>query len=135
MNYDEKMVQHYKRTLRQGGMGGGFSQTICPTTYDKPCRLCTLSYEILRDRANQGTKLRDRAYELNQKHKYYSNVIFPGINPSQVVVFEYGDKIFGKFIGYQMDPNSDYKDWTHPADGRNVFIKKTNCIRRCIVAN
>lgn len=124
MNYEEKMKDHYKRTLRMGGGDGGFSQIICPSTYDKPCRLCTSCYEILKDRSNQGTKLREKAYSLNQKHRYYSNVIFPGVNPSQVAVLEYGDKIFGKLIGFQMDPNSDYKDWTHPVEGRNIFIKK-----------
>jgi len=125
MDFEKKLLDSYKRTLNQGG--GGNAPIVCPTTYEKPCKLCTLAHEILKDRSLKGTKLSQKALELNQKHKYYSNVIFPAVNPSQVVVFEYGDKIFKKLIGFHMDPTgqAELKIFMDPMKGRNLFIKKT----------
>jgi len=124
MDYDKKLMDTYKRVLKQGG---GIPPVICPTTFDKPCKLCELAFEILKDRSLKGTKLYEKAQNLNQKHKYYSNIIFPAINPSQVVVFEYGDKIFKKLAGFHMDPTgqAELKVFMDPMKGRNLFVKKT----------
>lgn len=123
MDYERKLIEAYQRVLRQGGSP---SFVICPTTYDKPCKLCSMCYEILKDRSLRGTPLAEKALSINQKHKYYSNIIFPAVNPSQVVVFEYGDKIFRKLSGFLMDPTgqAELKVFTDPIKGRNLFIKK-----------
>jgi len=97
---------------------------ICPGTYEKPCRLCDLCKTILFKRDNEGTPIRQKATDLNRKKSYYSNVIFP-TNPSEIVVFQYGDTIWKDLMLFLMSPTSEIQDFLDPRKGRNIVITKT----------
>jgi hypothetical protein len=102
----------------------GSMPIVCPTTFNKPCRLCDLAKTILFKKDNEGTPLRQKASELNRKKSYYSNVIFP-TNPSEIVVFQYGDKIWKELMLWSMGPASEIRDWLDPKVGRNAIVTKT----------
>lgn len=97
---------------------------ICPTTFNKPCRLCDLAKTILFRKDNEGTPIRQKASELNRKKSYYSNVIFP-TNPSEIVIFQYGETVWKELMLFSMAPGSEVRDWLDPRTGRNVIVTKT----------
>jgi len=98
---------------------------VCPAVFKKPCRLCELCRQTFK--SAKGTPLEEKASNYYRKFRYYSNILFPAINPSEVVVFEYGKKILEKLMGYHMDPNSEYKGFLDPRTGRNlVLIRRVN---------
>jgi hypothetical protein len=124
-NYDAEMSKLYNEMVKSQGEGGEKTvPIICPTTFNKPCRLCDLSKTILFKKDNEGTPVRQKASELNRKKSYYSNVIFP-TNPSEIVIFQYGDTIWKELMLWSMGPASEVRDWLDPRVGRNVIITKT----------
>jgi hypothetical protein len=123
--YDQEMQKMYNELVKaQSDSDKTSLPIICPTTYNKPCRLCDLCKNILFKRDNEGTPVRAKAGELNRKHSYYSNVIFP-TNPSEIIPFQYGTTIWKDLMLFQMSPTSEIKDWLDPRTGRNVIITKT----------
>ena len=123
--YEQEMAKLYGELVKSKGEGGaGVAPIVCPTTFNKPCRLCDLSKAILFKKDNEGTPIRAKASELNRKKSYYSNVIFP-TNPSEIVVFQYGDTIWKELMLWSMGPASEIRDWLDPKTGRNVIITKT----------
>lgn len=127
-NYMDEMKEMYARTL-QTGEGKKFSRIICPHTYDtketkKSCKLCDLCKEVIFDRSKpKNDPLKETAKRLSFRKKYYSNVLFIA-KPDEVVLLEYGDKIFNKLIAAQMDDLSEWKNFMHPTQGRNLYITK-----------
>lgn len=121
-DYEHQMLELYQKSAgtKEDGMISGL---ICPTYYKEKCGLCTMCMEILFDRSNEGTPIQEKARDVNMKKTYYSNIIFPA-NPNDIVVFAYGDKIFKRLLRMQMDPQSDYKFFFHPEQGRNMFVDK-----------
>ena len=120
--YEEEMKTLYLKSIGEGK--DLFKGIVCPRTLGEPCKLCELCKEILFNRSiPKGDPLRVRASSLNAKFRYYSNVIFLA-NPREVVIFEYGEKIFRQLIAGQMNPVSEWKDFMHPVSGRNLFITK-----------
>ncbi len=97
---------------------------ICPGTFLHPCRLCDLAKTILFKRDNKDTPIRKQAGDLNRKKSYYSNTIFP-TNPSEIVVFQYGETIWKELMLFQMSPTSEIQDFLDPKKGRNIVITKT----------
>jgi hypothetical protein len=77
---------------------------------------------INRDTPKNDPK-KEKARNVNSKRKYYSNIIILS-QPSEVLVLEYGDKIFNQLIAGQMDDLSEWKNFMHPAQGRNLYITK-----------
>jgi hypothetical protein len=123
--YDAEMQKLYNELVKNRSEDGQINLPIvCPTTFNKPCRLCDLAKNILFKKDNEGTPIRAKASELNRKKSYYSNVIFP-TNPSEIVVFQYGDKVWKELMLWSMGPASEVKDWLDPKTGRNVIITKT----------
>jgi len=123
--YEQEMQKLYNELMKNKGEGGETNPPIvCPSTFDKPCRLCDLAKTILFKKDNEGTPIRQKASELNRKQSYYSNVLFP-TNPSEIVVFQYGHSIWKELMLFQMGPGSEVADWLHPQTGRNVIITKT----------
>lgn len=122
--YEKEMLDLYNRSLKQG-KEDQFSAIFCPTNYGEPCILCDMCKEILFDkRTYDKTPAQEKARELNRKNHYFSNIIFIA-NPMDIVLFDYGEKyIFNKLLGYQMDPDSDHKDFFHPIRGKNITITK-----------
>jgi hypothetical protein len=124
-DYVKEMQEHWARINKQSG-GETFAPVICPGTWKRECKLCELSKKILFDKKNypEGHTLRTKARELNRKNTYYSNIILVS-SPLEIVVFEYGDKIFKRLLRFQMDPEfGDYKDFMHPMNGYNMLIDK-----------
>ena len=123
--YEKQMLDLYKKSLKQDG--DNFKGIVCPTTYgeDKECPLCDMCKEILFDKSIQKEDpLRERASNMNRKKRFYSNAYFVS-NPSEVVVLEYGDKIFNQLLAGQMDQLSEWKNFFDPKDGCNLFVSKT----------
>lgn len=124
-NYDAEMSKLYNEMVKSQGEGGEKTAPIvCPTTFNKPCRLCDLAKNILFKKDNEGTPIRLKASDLNRKKSYYSNVIFP-TNPSEIVIFQYGDTVWKELMLWSMGPASEIRDWLDPRVGRNVIITKT----------
>jgi hypothetical protein len=122
--YEQEMVELYRKSLRQGNEPR-FSSVFCYGNFGKQCILCELCKEILFDkRTYEGTPTQTRARDLNRKSHYFSNIIFIA-NPSDIVVFDYGEKyIFNKLLSYQVGPDSDHKNFFHPVMGKNIVITK-----------
>ncbi len=123
--YEREMMDFYKKSTNEG-KGEMYKGHLCPTTYKKECRLCDLCKEVLIDKKRhpEGDPIRERASSLNRKERYYSNIIFLS-NPSEVVVIEYGVKLFNQLIAGQMDPLSQWKFFFDPKNGRNLRLTKT----------
>lgn len=123
-DYERQMMDLYKKSLKDGD---NFKGIVCPTTYgeDKECPLCDMCKEVLFDKSIQKEDpLRERASNMNRKKRFYSNAYFIS-NPSDVVVLEYGDKIFNQLLAGQMDQLSEWKNFFDPRDGCNLFVSKT----------
>lgn len=119
--YEREMLELYKKSL---GEKQDFHGIVCPGTYKKPCRLCELCKEVLFDRnIPKEAPLRKRASSLNAKQHYFSNVVFLA-DPSQIVVLEYGDKIFKQLLAMQMNPDQGFMDFWHPISGRWLIIER-----------
>ncbi len=120
--YEKEMMDLYKRSL---GERQEFKGIVCPSIYKKPCRLCELCKEVLFNRAiPKGDPRRERASSLNSKFRYYSNVMFM-TDTTEVVILEYGDKIFKQLLAMQMDEvNNTWKDFFNPIVGRNLVIER-----------
>ena len=124
--YLEEMKRLYEKTLQSGKTSTG---VICPKSFDSAdkkndCRLCELCKNILINRDTpKNDPLKDKARNVNAKKKFYSNIILLA-NPVEVVVLEYGEKIFNKLIAGQMDELSEWKNFMHPAQGRNLYVTK-----------
>jgi hypothetical protein len=124
--YLQEMKDLYNRTLQTGNKISGI---VCPHSYDTrdkkgDCRLCELCKTILINRDTpKNDPLKEKARNVNSKKKFYSNIILLA-NPSEVVVLEYGEKIFNKLIAGQMDELSEWKNFMHPAQGRNLYVTK-----------
>jgi len=138
MKYDEdpymrEMQELYKRQVdRESTYSRG---VVCPSTYDTPgeakhpCKLCDLCKEILFDRSmSREDPIRKRASAFNQKQRYYSNIVFIS-NPGEIVVLEYGKKLFDQLLAGQMG-DSEWKNFMHPTEGRNLFITKIQGMTR-----
>lgn len=127
-NYLDEMKEIYRRSLQQGSTPK-FSRVICPRTYDtretkNTCRLCDLVRDTIFDRSKpKDDPIKAVAKRYSAKKKYYSNIIFVA-KPDEVHLLEYGDKIFNKLIALQADELSEYKNFMHPAQGRNIYISK-----------
>uniref|UniRef100_A0A6M3IUY1 Uncharacterized protein n=1 Tax=viral metagenome TaxID=1070528 RepID=A0A6M3IUY1_9ZZZZ len=119
--YEKEMMDLYKKSL---GEKQDFHGIVCPGSQKKPCRLCDLCKEILFDRSiPKEAPLRKRASSLNAKQHYFSNVVFLA-DPSTVIVFEYGDKIFKQLLAMQMNADQGFKDFWHPIVGRWMIIER-----------
>jgi hypothetical protein len=124
-DYMKEMEEHWKRINKQGG-DDTYHTVTCPSTWGRPCKLCDLAKAILFNKKDYPEEhpLRKKARELNRKNLYYSNIILLQ-SPFDIVVFEYGDKIFKRLLRFQMDPEfGDYKDFMHPVNGFNMIIDK-----------
>lgn len=127
--YLKEMQEIYERSLNQGRDKKKFSRVTCPHTYDtattkNSCVLCDLCKETIWDRSkpkDDPIKLMARKYSF--KKKYYSNILFAS-KPDEIIILEYGDKIFNKLIAAQMDKISEWKNFMHPTQGRNLYITK-----------
>jgi len=121
----QEMIDRYNRSLKNTTDGPKMSAIVCPKHYgkDKLCMLCDLTFAYFRAKLGKEHFLRPKALGLNRKISYYSNVIFPQ-NPSDVVVFQYGEELFKLLFGYAMDKASEYVGYMHPKTGRNFVIKK-----------
>jgi len=122
--HEREMVEKYRKSMQGDAGGSKISSIVCPHFYQKNCPVCDLTYAYYQARLGKEHYLRQKAHDLNRKMRYYSNVIFPA-NPSEVVLFEYGDVIFKMLFGFFNDPKSEYKGYTDPYQGRNCVIKKT----------
>lgn len=119
--YEREMLELYKKSL---GEKTNFTGIVCPGTYKKPCRLCDLCKEVLFNKGiPKEAPLRKRASSLNAKQHYFSNIIFLA-DPSTVVCFEYGDKIFKQLLAMQMNADQGFKDFWHPITGRWLIIER-----------
>jgi len=124
-DYMKEMEEHWKRINKQTG-GESFAPIVCPGTWKRECKLCEAAKKILFDKKNfpEGHATRTRARELNRKNTYYSNIVLVS-SPLEIIIFEYGDKIFKRLLRFQMDPEfGDYKDFMHPTNGYNMLIDK-----------
>lgn len=118
------MMEKYQKSLEGAMNKPKISSIVCPQHYEKDCPVCNLTYAYYKARLGKEHFLRQKAHDLNRKIRYYSNVIFPS-NPSEVVLFEYGDMIWKMLFGFFNDPGSEYKGFTDRYTGRNCVIKKT----------
>lgn len=124
-DYEREMLDLYKKSLKNDQEN--FKGIVCPTTYgeDKECPLCEMCKEVLWDKTiAKEDPLRERASNMNRKKRFYSNIYFAS-NPTEVVVFEYGDKIFNQLLAGQMDELSEWKNFFDPKNGCNLLISKT----------
>lgn len=121
--HEQEMQNKYKKGADSGG-GAKITSIVCPHYYDQPCKVCDLTYGYYQLRLGKEHYLRQKAHDLNRKIRYYSNVLFPA-NPSEVVLFEYGDVIHRMLYSFFSDDDSEYKGFTDPVNGRNCVIKKT----------
>ena len=122
-DFERKLMDMYKKEMGQKtGEGSG---QVCPSSLGQKCRLCDLCKEILFNKRDypKGHPMREKASELNAKQKYYSNIIFLS-NPTEVVIFEYGHKIWKQLLAGQMDETSEWRDFFNPVQGRNLLINK-----------
>jgi hypothetical protein len=121
-DYLKEMADLYKKSL---GEKQDYSGIVCPTTFKKPCRLCELCKEILFDKQNYPKEhpIRAKASSMNAKQHYYSNVLFLA-NPTEIVVFEYGDKVFKQLLALQMDETQPWQNFWHPAEGRWLVVER-----------
>jgi len=127
-NYLEEMKKFYETTLKNSNQKGDGKGILCPNQFstqkEKPCKLCEICKEILINRDTpRNDPLKEKARVVNAKKKYYSNILMLS-NPSEVIVLEYGEKIFNQLIAGQMDDLSEWKNFMHPAQGRNLYITK-----------
>ncbi len=114
-------MELYKKSL---GEKTEFHGIVCPGTKKQPCRLCDLCKEVLFNRSiPKEAPLRKRASSLNAKQHYFSNILFLA-DPTQVVVFEYGDKIFKQLLAMQMNADQGFKDFWHPIGGRWMIVER-----------
>jgi hypothetical protein len=119
--YEKEMMDLYKKSL---GEKQDFHGIVCPGSHKKPCRLCELCKEVLFNRAiPKEAPLRKRASSLNAKQHYFSNIVFLA-DPSAIVVFEYGDKVFKQLLAMQMNADQGFKDFWHPIAGRWLIIER-----------
>lgn len=124
--YLKEMQDLYNRTLQTGNKISGIT---CPHSSDtrdqiNDCRLCELCKTTLFDRSTpKNDPLKEKARSVNAKKKFYSNILMMA-NPSEVIVLEYGEKIFNKLIAGQMDSLSEWQNFMHPVRGRNLYITK-----------
>jgi hypothetical protein len=127
-DYIREMEELYAQTLKQG-QKQKFSRVVCPHTYDthetkNTCKLCDLCRETIWDRSkSRDDPIKGVARRYSAKKKYYSNILFMA-KPDEIVILEYGDKIFNKLIAAQMDKLSEWKNFMHPTQGRNLYITK-----------
>jgi len=120
-NYEREMMELYKKSL---GEKTEFHGIVCPGTRKQPCRLCDLCKEVLFNRSiPKEAPLRKRASSLNAKQHYFSNILFLA-DPTQIVVFEYGDKIFKQLLAMQMNADQGFKDFWHPIGGRWMIVER-----------
>ena len=120
-NYEREMMELYKKSL---GEKTEFHGIVCPATKKQPCRLCDLCKEVLFNRSiPKEAPLRKRASSLNAKQHYFSNILFL-TDPTQIVVFEYGDKIFKQLLAMQMNADQGFKDFWHPIAGRWLIVER-----------
>lgn len=118
--YEKEMVDLYKKSL---GEKQDFKGIVCPQTYKRSCRLCELCKEVLFKKLPKEDLLRLLASRLNSKERYYSNIIFLA-EPTEIVVLEYGPKIFKQLLAMQMDETASWKDFMQPMTGRNLIIER-----------
>lgn len=120
--YEREMVELYKKSI---GEKKDFYGIVCPGTYKQPCRLCDLCKEVLFDKQTYPKEhpLRKKASNLNAKQHYFSNVLFSS-DPTEIVVFEYGDKIFKQLLAMQMNELQGFKDFFHPISGRWIIVER-----------
>lgn len=119
--YEKEMLDLYRRSQ---GEKQDFHGIVCPSSYKKPCRLCDLCKDVLFNRSiPKEAPLRKRASSLNAKQHYFSNVLFLA-DPTKVVVFEYGEKIFKQLLAMQMNPSQGFVDFWHPIGGRWLIIER-----------
>jgi hypothetical protein len=121
--HEQEMINRYNRSITGATDGPKISAIVCPKYYDKGCTLCELTYAYFKAQLGKEHFLRERARSLNRRLNYYSNVIFPS-NPSEVVIFQYGDELHKILFGYATDKMSEYVGYDHPKTGRNFFVKK-----------
>ncbi len=125
--YLQEMEDLYRRTLQTNKTGS--IGIICPHSYDTqdnkhPCQLCEICRVILINRDTpKNDPNKEKARNVNSKKKFYSNILMVA-NPSEVIVLEYGEKIFNKLIAGQMDSLSEWQNFMHPSQGRNLYITK-----------
>ncbi len=120
--YEKEMEELYKRA--SGQKSETYHSIVCPTVNGKVCKLCEQCKEVLFDKSiGEKDPIRLRASNINGKFRYYSNVVFLS-NPTEVVVFEYGDKIAKALVLAQNGPVTYNKDFMDPIKGRNVAITK-----------
>jgi hypothetical protein len=122
-DYERQMLELYSRSTDNKNQS--FEGQVCPSTDGHPCRLDDLCKEVLWDKnIPDNDPLRRRASDLNRKERYYSNVYFVA-NPSEVILLEYGVKLFNQLIAFQMDPMSEVKYFFDAKKGRNLLVSKT----------
>jgi hypothetical protein len=122
-DYEREMLDLYKRTTDEKGQS--FEGQVCPSTDGHPCRLDDLCKEVLWNKdIVPSDPIRKRASDLNRKERYYSNIYFVA-NPNEVVLLEYGVKLFNQLIAFQMDPQSEVKNFFDAKTGRNLLVGKT----------
>lgn len=121
--HEQEMLDRYQRSIQGTTEGPKASMLICPQYYNKPCALCDLTYQFFKTFRDKNHPRRDQARNLNRKFQYYMNVVLPP-NPSEVVLFNCGKALFDILWGYFIDEKSEYKGYTDPTTGRNLFIIK-----------
>ena len=121
--YDKIMQEEYLKGQKTAGAKN--APQICPEMKGEKCKLCELCHEVFKTEKRKDSPLREKAGNYNQKKKYYSNIVFPALNPGEIRLFEYGEKIFRKLLNAQMDALSEYKGFFDYQTGRNLYIIKT----------
>lgn len=120
-SYEKEMMDLYKKSL---GEKTEFHGIVCPAVKKQPCRLCELCKEVLFNRSiPKEAPLRKRASSLNAKQHYFSNTLFLA-DPTEIVVLEYGDKIFKQLLAMQMNADQGFKDFWHPIAGRWMILER-----------
>lgn len=120
--HEREMLERFKKSQQGSGMVK-VKPLICPEHYGNQCKLCEATHTVFKN-TKKGNPIRDKASKMNRKTSYYSNIILPSINPSEVKIFEYGYKIWEQLMGLAVDPKSEYVDMMSHQRGRNVFINK-----------
>ena len=117
-----EMQEHYAQVMSagKGDEKKKVSITYCPTTWNKPCKLCDICKEVLFNQDKHTPEKIEAAREINRKPKFYANVVLV-TNPAEVRLFEYG-KIIGDKLGIYEMGDSDLKGFSHPTNGRNLVI-------------
>lgn len=123
--YQKEMYDDYLNTFK-ASQEESRKPIICPETFKgQVCKLCEYCKQILFNKNLKNSQISEAAGNLNRKFKYYSSIIFPLVNPSEIYVFEYGMEIYKKLMAMHMDPESEYKGFYDPRTGRNLHIIKT----------